>query len=98
MLRVPVSIELVPVLRLAPDPLLELLGEALRRGLDRLLAGPIDGNDDRLAGRDAEAALAGALDEARHQRRAGEGRQKSRRSQEPRVPAEEADRDAIAPT
>src|SRR5262245_23309779 len=66
-LRVPVAIEVIPVLRLRADLGFELGSEGLRGLLHRFLARQIAGHEDRLAGAYVKPAPARALDEARHE-------------------------------
>ncbi len=50
LLRVPVAVEVVPILRVRVQALAQLIGELLRRALNGLLAREVGGHEDRLAG------------------------------------------------
>src|SRR5258706_5415210 len=69
LLRIPVSIELIPVLRVLPDAGAQLIRKLLRGLLNGLVARPVGRHHDRVAeqARKRRVALR-ALDKAGHQR------------------------------
>ena len=74
----------------------ELVRDLLRGRLDGGVARRIAAHGDRTAGQRGEPAAPDPADEARHERRAGEARHHHGRSEEPRLPPEERDRDTVA--
>src|SRR5437660_9938597 len=95
-LRVPVTIELVPEMRMCADAFLELPRERLRRRLDCVLRPARRVDEDRLAELAQEASIALPNHERGKQRRSRQMRDHRRRPQERRRPAEERDFDLIA--
>src|SRR5689334_19582070 len=95
-LRVPVAIEVVPVLWVAPDPHFELISELLCRRLDGLIARRVGGDNDRVTRSNTEAPVIDSLDEARHERRSAQKGHQCGGPQKPGWPAEERHLDTIA--